>query len=78
MELLHIGGGQEKPRRRCCCELRQKIGVRAFPGIAHRQPVDDFDLGRIVVDQQFDWRAALVNFLVESNILPEIPEILGG
>ena len=77
VELLQVVRRPEQPQRRRLRLRGDEVRIGFLPGVADRQLVDDFHLGRLAVDQQHDRRAVLGHFLHVGDVFPVIAEILG-
>ena len=55
-----------------------EVGIGLVPAVLDGALVDDFDPGRLAVDQKLDRQAGRRELLVVGDIFPEEAEILGG
>ena len=78
VELLEVMAGPEDEQRRSARQLRQELGVRLGPRIAHGQRIGELDLCRLVANLQGGRHAGRHQFLVVRDVFPEIAERFGG
>jgi hypothetical protein len=78
VELLEVVRRPEQEERRGARLAFDKIGVGLVPAVADRPLVDDLDLRRLAVDEEFDGRTGRRQFAVVGDILPEEAEVVGG